>query len=218
MTANPPPAPIFQTSTANRAGLMLHKQLDLGNPMGAWTGLNPSVGAPLSGALWGAGAGLTYGLLRKLFSSEEENEERSMWSPILLGALGGGGLGAWSGHLQNKTRRAAASAPPVPSKDLTYQSSATDKLSSWGGNSLERAVYLLRSDPRASDAEKSRLLYALQIAPQPQQSRILQLAAVGGLTALAASKILGMGLIASAVTGGLAAYTFNNYTRKPINL
>lgn len=217
MTREPDPTPIFTPSVANRAGLALHNGLDLGRPVGAWTGLSPSVGAPLSGALWGAGAGLTYGMLRKLFSSEEENENRSMWAPILLGALGGGGLGAWSGHLQNQTRRNLATTP-APAKTLSYNEGAMRKFSNWGGGGMERAVYLLRSDSSMSDHEKSRLLYALQIAPPQQQSRILQLAAVGGLTALAASKVLGLGLLSSALVGGAAAYTFNNYTRKPINL
>lgn len=178
--------------TGNALGLRIHDALDLSNPVGKWTGLDPRVGAPLSGALWGAGAGLTYAGLRKLFRDpEEEEEEPSMWMPTAIGAAAGLGLGAWSGHLQH------------------------EKQTSLANRGIENAIAVLRRDRGVSDAQADRIEYALRRASPDTQRRIVGLLAVGGLTALAASKILGLGMLGSALTGGVAAYTFNNWTRQP---
>jgi len=181
-----------QNSNANALGMRIHSALKLNEPVGKWTGLDPRAGAPLSGALWGAGAGLTYAGLRKLFHDPEEDEEEpSILMPTVLGAAAGLGLGAWSGHMQHEKR------------------------TSYGHPSIDQAIRTIQADRTLSTSQISQIVHELRKSTPGQQRRILGMLATGGLTALAASKVLGMGLLGAALTGGAAAYTFNNWTRQP---
>lgn len=74
---------------ANRAGVWLHDKLDLDNPMGSWTGLPFAIGAPLSGALYGAGLGGALYFKRRLIDKKRKRRDWWKW-PLVAGGLGAG--------------------------------------------------------------------------------------------------------------------------------
>ncbi|TXH14590.1 MAG: hypothetical protein E6R03_08895 [Hyphomicrobiaceae bacterium] len=176
------------TSLGNVIGQILKPVYNPGARMGSWTGLRPLYGAPLSGALWGAGLGGLYGLGRAAvrgIKGETEEEPEPWWAnPLLVGALSGAALGSASGLAQEKT------------------SSFYDQ---------NRLLELIQNNPSITDFEKKKLIDLVHEADQPQLSRMLSLAAAGALTAAAAHTILGTGAFKSSILGGLGAFAISNF-------
>lgn len=167
-------------------------------PMGEWTGLPSAVGAPLSGALWGAGLGALYQGGKNLWNylSDREEVEATPWwrHPALLGALGGTAVGLMKQQSVSAPLRAARIA-------------AQEKQAYANPDRLSRVI---ANDPSIPFYEKTRLLSLVDQASPSQVSRMAALAAAGALTASAAYSILGTGLFGSTVVGLLGAGIANN--------
>lgn len=82
-----------EKATLNSAGLWLNDKLDIGLPMGSWTGLPRGIGAPLSGILWGGAAGAAYDAYRRLI---QRKKVKNPWKKPLIGALAGATIGLGS--------------------------------------------------------------------------------------------------------------------------
>jgi hypothetical protein len=173
-----------------------NRLFDATRPMGSWTGLPLAAGAPLSGALWGAGAGLTIQAVRKIMEEDDRKRRRMGWrAPLLVGTGAGAGVGLFS--LWN---RALAE---------------KEKGGSVIGSDMERAVRLIRRDPAISDAEAGSIIQALHVAPYSQKQRVFAALGTGALTGAAASRILGLGRLGTAVAAGAGAWLAHQYTRPP---
>lgn len=172
-------------------------------PMGAWTGLPSSIGAPLSGALWGAGLGALYQGGKRLWDylgGEEETEELPWWKhPAVLGALGGSAVGLLKQSSASQLRAARLS--------------AHEKKSFSNPALLARVI---SEDPSISFYEKNRLLGLVEKASPSQLSRMAAMATVGALTASAAYGILGIGAFGSAAVGAVTAGIAHNLIPKGI--
>lgn len=186
----PEDAHTFGNNPAWFAGDQARQLFGIGKPMGSWTGVDPLLGAPLSGALWGAGLGAVAGGLRQLGGATNPPRRKGFWRSdlgrhILLGAAGGGVLGAASGLNQKFA------------------------------NSRREVEKIVRQDPYISYAEKERIIRALTGADFMQLQRLAAMAAAGALTAATASRVLGLGLAGSAVAGGVGALLARNYFGGP---
>lgn len=182
-------------------GLWLRRVFDGGRPMGSWTGLPAIAGAPLSGALIGAGLGGLYGGVKNLLSDERPKPNTPWWKkPWAVGALAGGGLGLASAALR------------TPEDDLRAKNASYKQ----ADYQQQQLIRIIESDPSIAFFEKQRLLGLVQQANGSQLSQMLSLALSGGLTAAAAHTILGTGFFGSSVLGGLAALATNSYfNRQP---
>lgn len=189
-----PPYSMDEIEPANlprSAGRYLDKVFDLRHPMGTWTGLPTWAGAPLSGALWGAGMGGLYGLYRKL--TADENSEPGLLTPTLVGAGIGTGLGALT----------------------AYNMAKSGSFRNDEEQALDRAIRMIRNDRSLSDAESSRVIHALRMSQGQERKRLLAMAAAGTLTGIIASRILGLGIIGSAIAGvGMAGIVGNHLRPK----
>ena len=153
--------------------------------LGTWTPLHPSIEAPATGALAGALAGALWEGGNRLFNDDPRRNNSWKW-PIGLGTAAGLGLGLMV------------------------------KQNSWGaGDPMSRAISMLRRDPQLSRQESESIIQALRIAPAREKSRVLELAVVGGLTGVAASRILGLRPFASLTAGLVGANLYNRFTRRP---
>jgi hypothetical protein len=167
--------------------------------MGSWTGLPPIVGAPLSGALWGAGLGAAYGGIKSLLSDDDPYAGPTPWykTPWILGALAGTGIGLYAG---------ADKMPPGQEK----QHSVKQASYLYDRNSVLRAVLF---DNNLLPAQKNQAAELIERAPDSSIRRLVEALGVGGLTGLAVYKLLGSGLIPSLVLGGLAARLYDSHTK-----
>jgi len=168
------------------------------NGMGSWTGLPPLMGAPVSGALLGAGAGALYGGYKKLTEDPRNPEPRkALLKKTLLGALAGGGVGLISGGLQttNLYKQQSFYGPQAPSPQAVLET--------------------LHNDRYLSYADKQNILQALSKASPSQWSTLMTMAAGGALTGAAASKILGVGLVGATLAAGAGALIFRNLFGQP---
>jgi len=191
-----PPSVPTTPDWANRAGMAYNRIFDATRPMGSWTGLPLEIGAPLSGALWGAGAGLATQAVRKLMEDDDRKRRRMGWmNPLLVGAGAGAGVGLFS--LWN---RALAE---------------KEKGGSVVGSDMERAIRLIRRDPMISDAEAGSIIQALHVAPFSTKQRVFSMLTTGALTGAAASRILGLGRLGTAVAAGAGAWLAHQYTKPP---
>lgn len=184
----------FRHNPGYAVGSQVGAALDVGRLMGSWTGAPPLLGAPVSGALWGAGLGALLGAGQEMFAAQPSRGQ-GFWRSrlgrgLLLGALGGGAVGIGSGLTQHFKQNHHKQA-----------------------NSREEVARIIRTNYQIPPAEKQRLLQALAGADYLQLQRLAAVAAAGGLTALAASKILGLGGFGSALFGGVGALLANNYFR-----
>jgi len=182
-------------TAAHRYGDMLRRLWGPNQRMGAWTGLRPALGAPLSGALLGAALGGVYGLGRgayRAITGTGEEEEPSPWwkSPMAMGLASGLLLGGASGIAQEK------------------KGSLHQKVASYREQRLKQ---LIAMDPSITHYEKDRLLGLVGQASETQVSRMIALAASGALTAAAAHHILGTGAFGSTVAGGLGAFVASRF-------
>ncbi len=176
-------------------GLGIRKVTDIENPMGSWTGLDPMIGAPLSGALIGAGLGGLYGGARSLFGGERRTGREGFWKGpigrrILYGSLAGAGVGGVSGVLQK----------------LGSSKQANNRLE------VER---IIRCNHSMSHWEREQIIQSLKGADFMQLQRLAALAAAGMLTAVAAKNILGLGTFGSVIAGGIGAMVAKNYFSGP---
>ena len=160
--------------------------------MGSWTGLPPMIGAPVSGALLGAGAGALYGGYKKLTEDPENPEPRkALLKKNRIGALAGGTIGAVSGGLQ----KLSFFGPQAPSPQAVLET--------------------LHNDRYLSYADKQKILQALSKASPSQWSTLMTMAAGGALTGAAASRILGVGLVGTTLAAGAGALIFRNLFGQP---
>lgn len=175
-------------------GSKIHGLADLENPMGTWTGLDPVIGAPLSGAMVGAGLGGLYGGAKWLLGNRSNKREGFWKGPvgrsILAGSLAGAGVGGVSAYLQK---------------------TSSDKQA----NSRTEVERIVRRDQWMSNSEKEQIIRSLQGADVMQLQRLAALGAAGLLTAVAARKILGLGAVGTAIAGGLGVLLARNYFSGP---
>jgi hypothetical protein len=183
-------------------GEAINKFTDAPTPLGSWTGLPPLVGAPLSGALFGAGAGALYNGFQRWNGDPRSRRPKATKRQILLGALLGSGAGLASGLLQNSQPAVYAQA---------YENAQASKIASTGGD----IVASLRSDPHLSAVDRQRILQALSGASPTQWSRLMLMASAGTLTGAIASRILGLGLVGTMLSAGAGALLAGNFFRGP---
>lgn len=207
----PTPSPQRYPSLLKGLGAMTGGIIGVNKGMGSWTGLNPAVGAPLSGALWGAGLGLAYSGGKKIMSmirgDEEEKPPTPWWKqPWLVGAGLGTAVGLGSGYLQNHT-------PSLLEQELEAAQEKGKLASAFA--SPEQVADVIMRDPSIPAYEKATLIRsALQASPE-QCASLLAAAATGMLTAALAHSILGTGFLGSALLGGAAGMIARNLLPGP---
>lgn len=175
--------------------------------MGTWTGLPPSVGAPVSGALLGAGLGLLYGGAQRFngWLKDEPAEERPWWQqPWALGLGAGATLGAVSGQLQ-PTNPGGLRAQQL---EEALRKGANVKYAS----SMSSLISVILRDPSLPEHEKRRLIAAIERANPQQRQRLLSALMAGTLTSGLAYGILGLGALGSAALGGIVGFIARNLT------
>lgn len=218
----PPYAP--KPSFPNSVGQSIGQLLQIKEPMGAWTGLTPTLGAPLSGLLIGGGLGGLYAGGRYVWDrlGGRTPEKRPWWKhPAFLGALGGTTLGALSGLAQVRGRSAYESPMVSPEQRAAFRSEKAASVRRFIYKSAalvdERSlVRVLDEDPNIPFYEKDKLIGLARKANSMQLRQMAALAAVGSLTAAAAHTIMGTGFFGSAVAGGLSAMAAKNlYPGRP---
>lgn len=170
-------------------------------PLGSITGLPPLAGAPISGALIGAGLGGLFDLGQGAvdFLRGEERPKKPWWQRYwALGAGAGALTGLASGVMQTRDPGFL---------ERKYQ--RAEELSK-AGSASDDIVRVLLEDPYLSSYDRARLVAAMQRASPSQLRQLAMAAAAGTLTGVVAKNILGFGLAGSAVVGGLAAIMANN--------
>lgn len=189
-------------------GQFLSKLLGGTDPMGTWTGMNPLVGAPVSGALWGAGLGGLYAGGKALLSDKEEDPDqppRPWWKhPATIGAGLGTVIGLLSGYAQ--TRPGFERAPQIYKQQSSLEKQAA---------SPSDVIRVIMNDPRLSDWEKDHLIKAVMEATPGQLQQLLGAALAGTLTASLAHSILGTGFFGSALAGGIGGFLAHNLLPGP---
>lgn len=188
-------------------GAGARKVFGLDKSMGSWTGLPPMLGAPVSGALWGAGAGLTAtaaGKVRDWILDREEKKTR--WARnALIGASAGVGLGVLSGKWQGD------------------RAEGIDKEHSWNDmgdmGDTQLLVDTVMRDQSLAFAERSRLARLVRASPPHVLHRLKQsVALAGGAGAgLLIARMLGfpiLGQTAGAALGGFLAKQW--FAPKPV--
>ncbi len=197
------------------AGQFVRRHLDLMRPMGSWTGLWPIYGAPLSGALWGAGIGTALSGAQAALSGKDKKVH---WiRNALLGTLAGGGVGLLSGLAQwnasNKAGLAGSMAARLD-KDVPLWGFLEKDLQ--GGHAkqsgdmsdVEEILRILRSDSSLSSGDFYRIESALRASPDYMIGRIMRVLGMSGGAGAGflVARILGLGLVGqgtSALAGGL---------------
>lgn len=144
--------------------------------------------APASGMMAGALAGALWEGGNRLFNDDPERNNSWRW-PIGLGAAAGLGLG-----ILPELMKPASWNSPDP---------------------MSQAISLLRRDPQLSRQETESIIQAMRVAPTREKSRLFELAVVGSLTGVAASRILGLRPFASLTAGLVGAHIYNRVTRRP---
>lgn len=173
-------------------GDFLRETLGIGQSMGSWTGLPPEIGAPVSGALIGAGLGGLYGMGKDWWDGEDRPKRQWWQKPSTVGAAAGTALGLLSGYAQTHPMKIAALEEKRAGMEAAY---------------LIRAI---ERDPSIAYYEKNRLIGLVNQANPSQLRRLAGLAAGGALTAAAAHTILGTGFFGSAIIGGLTSMALGN--------
>lgn len=160
------------TNLGRSLGLRVKDLADTTSPMGSWTGLDPLLGAPLSGALWGSGVGALYHLLGdKLMGTikgEPVDPRKNLKKRLLQGASIGAGAGLASGVMQK----------------LSYT------------QDVGRLVLSIMNDGSLTEFQKQELLRRISNADQATIRRILLSAGGGALTGAMIAAMLGGSSIA----------------------
>jgi uncharacterized membrane protein YebE (DUF533 family) len=165
----------------NRIGRAVGVAIDAGRPMGSWTGLPPAIGAPLSGALWGAGAGALTGLILRL--RDEKKRRSSLLTPTLIGGLAGLGLGTYSAAMRNHY------------KPASFQ---------------DDAAAAIRRDRALTAAQSAQVEHAFRMASPYDQRRLATMLATGTSAAVIA-RMLGINLMGSVILGGGVGWAAANF-------
>ncbi len=211
----------LQRSPENALGRAIGGLVDIHRPMGSWTGLPSSIGAPASGLLIGAGLGGLYGLGRMAWDrlGGVQRPPRPWWrSPLVIGGAGGLSLGLLSALAQAKDaardREAAsyAATPEYPAPDVAelgvpggWKMAAF--MSAQEKNQVKRVI---ANDPNIAYFEKQRLLGLVDQADSSQLKRLAALALGGALTAGVAHTVLGTGVFGSTAAGAAGSFFLSN--------
>lgn len=188
-------------NTANSWGLVANAIRGGSTPMGSATGLHPMLGAPIVGALAGAGLGGIYGGVRSLLEDEDQPPKPWWKKPWLIGTAGGLGLGLASGLTQTLGNQ-----PPKTFDQLT----PTEKK---GYASPNNVIRVIMNDPSITQYEKTRLVNLVEAASPSQTKQLLAMAVAGTLTAAAAHTVMRTGFFGSTIAGGVAAALTRNLMR-----
>lgn len=190
-------------------GNLLRQTTGGASPLGTITGLPPIMGAPLSGAMLGLGAGALYGGYKKLTADPDDPDEQdgSFTRRALIGALLGGGVGLGSGLMQSYYPNPYTQ-PMFEPRDRFFE--PAKKAHVKAAASPAEVARILSQDFDLSYADKQRIMQALAGASPSQWGSLLAMAAGGSLTGYAASRILGVGLIGTMLASGAGALIARN--------
>lgn len=190
-------SPLDVRSLVGGAGTLLGKAVDPERPMGSWTGLPLPVGAPLSGALWGAGLGAAYHGLKPLLTGKDHKRKQTLLRSILAGAGIGGAVGLGAGTINH------------------YKQNSAEDLEKRAAADLGLIVQTVMRDPTLTEFEKRQILAQLSSARDDTLRRIVTAASTGGITGAMVARLLGFRGMGTALAGLAGAGLVGNYFRGP---